>query len=174
MRKSITYLFSIIIFSCTFFAVGWGDAAGTADKSGEEINWQVISSGGNQGSSSTNFMLSGTLGQTAVGSGTSTNFGLNQGYWQNFGDGGGPCDCEPGNVNGDGTINIFDITYIISYLYLSGPAPIPYALCSADPNKDCTCNIFDITYIISHLYLGGPPPCTCNEWLTACGPPLRK
>jgi len=83
-------------------------------------------------------------------------------------------DCEPGNVNGDGTINIFDITYIISYLYMSGPAPIPYEICDGDPNCDCVCNIFDITYLITFLYMTGPPPCTCEEWLTACGPPLRK
>ena len=84
------------------------------------------------------------------------------------------CDCEPGNCNGDATINIFDITYIIGFLYLSGPAPVPYALCSGDPNCDCVINIFDVTHLISFLYLSGPPPCTCQQWLTACGPPLRK
>ena len=84
------------------------------------------------------------------------------------------CDCEPGNANADEPINIFDITYLISYLYLSGPAPTPYELCNGDPNNDCTCNIFDITYLISFLYLSGPPPCTCVEWLAACGLLLRK
>ena len=84
------------------------------------------------------------------------------------------CDCQPGNVNGDETINIFDITYIISYLYLEGPAPTPYELCSGDPNCDCICNIFDITYLITNLYLEGDPTCNCEEWLTSCGPPLRK
>jgi len=88
-----------------------------------------------------------------------------------------PCpfnECEPGNANGDETINIFDITYIISYLYLEGPAPTPYELCSGDPNCDCTCNIFTITYLISFLYLDGPAPCTCEQWMTSCGPPLRN
>ena len=84
------------------------------------------------------------------------------------------CDCEPGNTNGDGTINIFDITYTIAYLYLDGPAPTPYELCNGDPNGDCVCNIFDITYIITYLYIDGPPPRTCEEWLSACGSPLRK
>jgi len=143
------------------------------DKAGEEINWQVISSGGTSGSS-TSYFLSGTVAQTAVSSGTSSNYILNHGYWQDFEGSGGPCDCEPGNCNGDETINIFDITYIISYLYLEGDAPIPYELCSADANADCTCNIFDITFIISYLYLSGPPPATCEEWVTACGQPLRK
>jgi len=87
---------------------------------------------------------------------------------------GGPCDCQPGYCDGDALLNIFDITYLISYLYMSGPAPVPYALCSGDPNCDCTPNIFDVTYLITHLYMSGPPPCSCNDWLTACGPPLRK
>jgi hypothetical protein len=37
-------------------------------KSGEQIKWQVISSGGNR-SSSTNYVLSGTVGQTATARG---------------------------------------------------------------------------------------------------------
>jgi len=84
------------------------------------------------------------------------------------------CDCDPGEANGDGIYNIFDITYLISYLYLSGPAPIPYPLCNCDANCDCACNIFDITYLIDWLYRTGPAPCTCQQWLAACGPPLRK
>jgi len=113
----------------------------------------------------------------------SSDFPVEDAYDDSYNDGGADnfvvklcnsCDCEPGNANGDETLNIFDITYIISYLYLDGPAPIPYELCSGDPNSDCVCNIFDITYIISNLYLDGPPPCTCEDWLTACGPPLRN
>jgi len=84
------------------------------------------------------------------------------------------CDCEPGNANGDATINIFDVTYVISYLYKSGPAPLPYEICNGDPNGlGCTCNIFDVTYLISFLYKSGPDPVTCDDWLAACGPPLR-
>jgi len=61
-----------------------------------------------------------------------------------------------GDVNDDGNVNIFDITYLISYLYLSGPAP--QLLESADVNNDESVNIFDITYLISYLYLDGPEP----------------
>ncbi len=84
------------------------------------------------------------------------------------------CDCEPGNADGDVTINILDITYLISYLYKDGPSPIPYLLCSGDADCSCTVNILDITYLISFLYKEGPVPCTCEEWLSECGPPLRK
>ena len=61
-----------------------------------------------------------------------------------------------GDVNADGTVNIFDITYLISYLYISGPEPMP--LDAADVNNDYTVNIFDITYLITYLYLDGPEP----------------
>jgi len=59
-----------------------------------------------------------------------------------------------GDANHDGTVNIFDITAIIEYLYLDGPAPDP--LESADVNNDGTINIFDITDLVSFLYLEGP------------------
>ncbi len=81
----------------------------------------------------------------------------------------GDCDCEPGEANNDMVINIFDITYLIGYLYLDGPAPVPYELCSGDSNGDCTCNIFDITYLINYLYLNGPPLYICEGWISSCG-----
>jgi hypothetical protein len=84
------------------------------------------------------------------------------------------CDCIPGDANGNTVINILDITYLINFVYKSGPAPVPYALCSGDPNCNCVINILDITYLISFLYKSGPAPCTCQQWLAACGPPLRK
>ncbi len=63
-----------------------------------------------------------------------------------------------GDVNLDGLVNIFDITYLIEYLYQEGPAPNPME--SADVNNDSLINIFDITHLIGYLYLEGPPP-TC-------------
>jgi hypothetical protein len=53
-------------------------------------------------------------------------------------------------------VNIFDVTFLISFLYISGPAPdYPNA---ADVNHDGTTNIFDVTHLISYLYLDGPAP----------------
>ncbi len=63
---------------------------------------------------------------------------------------------EPGDANDDGVVNIFDITYLITYLYKGGePPPVAW---QADPNNDCDINIFDITYLISFLYKDGPAP----------------
>ena len=61
-----------------------------------------------------------------------------------------------GDANNDSTVNIFDITAIIEFLYLEGPAPDP--LESADVNGDSVINIFDVTDLISFLYLDGPEP----------------
>jgi hypothetical protein len=61
-----------------------------------------------------------------------------------------------GDINGDGDINIFDITGLISYLYLEGEPPV--SMNAADVNHDGNINIFDITYIITYLYLEGPAP----------------
>jgi len=64
-----------------------------------------------------------------------------------------------GDVNNDENVNIFDITYLISYLYMEGPPP--EIMESADVNHDGARNIFDITYLIGYLYLDGPEPdCT--------------
>ncbi len=61
-----------------------------------------------------------------------------------------------GDVNSDGDINIFDITFVISFLYKDGEAPA--VMESADVNNDTVVNIFDITYLITFLYGGGPEP----------------
>ena len=45
-----------------------------------QINWQVLSSGGDIGGASTNFILSVTVAQSAVGFGTSDNYDLNHGF----------------------------------------------------------------------------------------------
>jgi len=61
-----------------------------------------------------------------------------------------------GDPDGDLDVNIFDVTYLISYLYMEGPAPEP--LLTGNPNGDEAINIFDVTFLISFLYSGGPPP----------------
>jgi len=66
----------------------------------------------------------------------------------------GECIC--GDVNADGTINVLDITYLLTYFYEQGPPPYPPRV--ADANSDYVINIFDITVIISYLYLEGPAP----------------
>ncbi len=61
-----------------------------------------------------------------------------------------------GDANADAELNIFDVTYMISYLYRDGPEPLPPD--AGDPNADFNFNIFDVTYLITYLYLDGPSP----------------
>jgi len=138
----------------------------TPTRAGEKINWQVVSSGGTTGIS-TNFKLSGTTGQTAVGTGISTGYNDSHGYWQLFGT--TICDCEPGEADEASPINILDIVYLINYKYKGGSPAEPYEICSGDPNSDCAVNILDIVYLINFKYKAGPIPVTCEEWKTTCG-----
>ncbi|MEW5924774.1 MAG: dockerin type I domain-containing protein [Candidatus Zixiibacteriota bacterium] len=64
-----------------------------------------------------------------------------------------------GDANGDGSINILDIIYIIAYLYRGGSAPDPVG--KADLNGDGNVNLMDVTYFIQYLYRSGSAP-QCN------------
>ncbi|MEZ5359334.1 MAG: dockerin type I repeat-containing protein [Candidatus Zixiibacteriota bacterium] len=62
-----------------------------------------------------------------------------------------------GDANGDRTINIGDPTFLINYIFRSGPMPPAPAL-RADANGDGTVNIGDITYLINYIFRGGQAP----------------
>jgi len=61
-----------------------------------------------------------------------------------------------GDVDNNGTVNILDITGLISFLYKGGTAP-QYPE-QANVNNDAAVNILDITYLIGFLYKDGPDP----------------
>ena len=140
--------FALAVLCIAMLAV-LSSAEGTqSPRANEEINWQVISGGGNEGTS-TNYILNGTVGQTATDAGTSTNYIIRHGYWQDFGEE-FVCDCEPGEVNGTPPINILDIVALINYKYKGGAAPAPYELCNGDPNGDCAINTVSYTHLRAH------------------------
>jgi hypothetical protein len=85
-----------------------------------------------------------------------------------------PCDCRPGDAGNDNAVDISDVVYLISYIFSGGQPPKPYAICSGDANKDCAVDISDVVYLIAYIFSGGNPPPTCQQWLTQCGPPIRK
>jgi hypothetical protein len=61
-----------------------------------------------------------------------------------------------GDADDNGTVNILDIIFLISFLYKSGPAPSNPDVCNV--NGDSAVNLLDITYLISFLYLSGSEP----------------
>ncbi len=76
--------------------------------------------------------------------------------------------CTPGDADSSGVFNSLDITYLINFLYKSGPDPQPDLLCSGDANCNCATNILDITYLINYIYKHGPAPCDCEAWHVNC------
>jgi len=62
----------------------------------------------------------------------------------------------PGDVNGDGEVDLGDVLFLVSYLYKQGPAPEPIE--RGDVNGDGVIDLGDILYLVSYLYKGGPVP----------------
>ena len=130
------------------------------DDKGRQIKWQLICTGSGCGNDNVLFVspyqdfhiLCGTLGQVAVGRGSSPSFGINQGYWQETITG----EYLRGDANQDGIINVGDIVYLVSYLYKNGPAPAPVWV--GDCNCDEIVNVGDVVFLVSYLYKGGPEP----------------
>ena len=63
-----------------------------------------------------------------------------------------------GDPDGSGIIDVVDIAFLINYLYVDGPPPVP--LWAGDANCDGHVDVLDIVYLINYLYVDGPePPC---------------
>lgn len=125
----------------------------------EEINWHVISSGGSMQGESTNYGLSGTVGQIAVGEGTGGDKVLRHGFWQDFYVSSGGCTTA-GDANHDGSFNVGDAVYVINNVFKGGPLPVE--LNEGDANNDCSFNVGDAVYMINNVFKGGPlPQCGC-------------
>jgi len=164
MNKKIPILLMLSAVIQVGFTSGLaGDTKTAAAKPaiGEQIGWSVISAGATNGAS-TNFALKGTVGQTAVGEGSSTNYVLRHGFWQAFA-GGSCCTGIRGNVNDDGNdqVNVADLTYLVDFLFRGGPAPacLEEANVNGDPSEQV--NVADLTYLVDFLFRSGPAPAAC-------------
>jgi len=61
-----------------------------------------------------------------------------------------------GDTNGDGIIDISDVVYLINYLFIGGPLPVPLA--AGDCNRDTVVDVSDVVSLLNYLFVGGPPP----------------
>lgn len=61
-----------------------------------------------------------------------------------------------GDADSSGTVNIADITFLITRIFAGGPAPVPEN--AGDANGSGSINVADITYLISRIFAGGPAP----------------
>jgi len=69
------------------------------------------------------------------------------------------CVGERGDVDGDGSVKISDVTALVSYFFRDGEPPA----CNdeADSDGSGVLNIADLTYLIGYLFRGGPVPALC-------------
>ncbi|MFQ5655822.1 MAG: dockerin type I domain-containing protein, partial [Planctomycetota bacterium] len=63
---------------------------------------------------------------------------------------------ERGDANEDGEIDIGDVAFLATFLFLAGPAPSDLDL--LDTNSDTQIDIADIVFLLAYLFNGGPAP----------------
>lgn len=61
----------------------------------------------------------------------------------------------PGDANGDGSVAVGDVFYLINHLFAGGPVTLGDG---GDANGDDVVTVADIFYLINHLFAGGPAP----------------
>jgi hypothetical protein len=65
---------------------------------------------------------------------------------------------QPGDANGDFSVNISDAVWIINYVFVSGQLPVDMHV--ADLNGDCTVNVSDAVRLVNYIFLEGGGPLT--------------
>jgi hypothetical protein len=64
---------------------------------------------------------------------------------------------QSGDIDASGVLDISDLTYLVSYMFDGGPAPIPIE--SGDVDCSDIQDISDLTYLVEYFFGGGGPPC---------------
>jgi PKD repeat protein len=73
------------------------------------------------------------------------------------------CCAHRGDLNHDAEVSINDLTYLVDYLFASGPGPVCEEEGDLDGNE--VIDISDLTYFASYMFGGGPAPVSC--WLAS-------
>lgn len=68
-----------------------------------------------------------------------------------------PAPCRHGDTNRDGSIDISDAVFLISYIFSGGASPDPLA--AGDANCDGAVDISDAVFLISYIFSSGSAPC---------------
>lgn len=123
---------------------------------GEQVNWFLIGGSGTSGSS-TNYQVSGSLGQAVAGFADGSTIDVNQGYWQNFTAASNCCVGTTGNVDMVGIIDISDLSLLVAYLTVPAPGK-PSLPCyeEANLNVEGIIDLSDLSLLI--LYITIPAP----------------
>lgn len=70
------------------------------------------------------------------------------------------CDWKPGDVNGDGGVNLTDIIGLVNHVFKGSPAPVPS--CKGNVNGVSPLNLTDVIYLVNYVFKGGPLPVKTN------------
>jgi|GEM_PF-3107457 len=133
----------------------------------EDINleWQVAG-GGASVSTSTDFVLTATLGQPIAGDATGGPFELGQGFWQDFST---ELCCElRADVNHDGRgPDVSDLVVFVAWVFSGGDAPVCEAEVDVNGDGLPIPDISDIVYLVAYMFGGGPAPIECGASATS-------
>ena len=61
---------------------------------------------------------------------------------------GDSCDADPGDVNGDGTLNVLDVVSIVNFVLGNGSVTFE---CAADFNGDLSVNVLDVVSLVNEI-----------------------
>ena len=75
------------------------------------------------------------------------------------------CVGERGDVNSDGVnANLSDLTYLVNYLFLGGPAPSCLAEANINGDPAGRINLTDVTVLVNHAFITFAPLPSCGEF----------
>ncbi len=66
------------------------------------------------------------------------------------------CSAIAGDANGNGSVNLADIIYLVNFVFKGGIEPNP--TCRGDANGNGSVNLTDIIYIVNFVFKGGTAP----------------
>ena len=70
------------------------------------------------------------------------------------------CCITRGDADGGGTVNVADVVYLVSFIFLGGPPPP----CEEEGDTDGSgsVNVADVVFLVNYIFLGGPAPPPCE------------
>lgn len=125
-----------------------------------QIPWQSVNGGGAP-SASTNYQVSGSVGQSSIGYATSTNYQAGIGYWYGATASSGGCSCPfQSDYDEDGFLTAIDLGSLIDVLFAGKPEITDPDCPKSRGDFDCDGfpTAIDLGLLIDHLFAGGPPP----------------
>ena len=70
---------------------------------------------------------------------------------------------QPGDVNGDWSVDIADVTYLVAFMFRHGPPPV-WPGWRGNINGSGGIDISDVTYLTSFEFRSGPAPRVGEDW----------